>query len=293
MYSNDGVSVAIPIYNAEKFLTDAIQSVINQSFKEWELILVDDGSTDRSLEIAKEFERKDSRIKVISDGFNLKLPSRLNQIISLSKYDYIARMDADDIMHPDRLKIQYDFLKNNDYDLVSSSIYSIDINNNIIGKRIIESSVTIQSLLSGNNQIVHPTILARKSWYLRNRYDQKSERAEDYELWLRSILNRDLKIKVLPEPLLYYREVGNLTKEKLLLSYKTTNYIYIKFKENMSFTYYLKANLNIFFKKNVVNLLFFLGKENYLVKRRNDNFISPEELEYARKNLALAVKPNE
>ncbi|MFI8146666.1 glycosyltransferase family 2 protein [Acinetobacter sp. ABJ_C5_2] len=293
MCSKGGVSVAIPIYNAENFLSDAIQSVINQSFKEWELILVDDGSTDRSLKIAKEFEKKDSRIKVISDGLNLKLPTRLNQIISLSKYEFIARMDADDIMHPDRLKIQYDFLINNDFDLVSSSLYSIDIKNNIIGKRIIESPVTIQSLLNGNNQIVHPTLLAKKSWYLRNRYDQKSERAEDYELWLRSILNRDLKIKVLPEPLLYYREVGNLTKEKLLLSYKTTNYIYKKFKENMSFTYYLKANLNIFLKKNVVNLLFFLGKENYLVKRRNDNFISPEELEYVRKNLALAVKPNE
>lgn len=293
MCSKGGVSVAIPIYNAENFLSDAIQSVINQSFKEWELILVDDGSTDRSLEIAKEFERKDSRIKVISDGLNLKLPTRLNQIISLSKYEFIARMDADDIMHPDRLKIQYDFLINNDFDLVSSSLYSIDINNNIIGKRIIESPVTIQSLLKGNNQIVHPTLLAKKSWYLRNRYDQKSERAEDYELWLRSILNKDFKIKVLAEPLLYYREVGNLTKEKLLLSYKTTGYIYKKFKKNINFTYYLKASFNNFFKKNVVNILFFLGKENYLVKRRNDNFISPEELEYARKNLALAVKPNE
>ncbi|TCB65059.1 glycosyltransferase family 2 protein [Acinetobacter sp. ANC 4178] len=293
MYSKDGVSVAIPIYNAEKFLSDAIQSVINQSFKEWELILVDDGSTDRSLEIAKEFERKDSRIKVISDGLNLKLPTRLNQIISLSKYEFIARMDADDIMHPDRLRVQYDFLKNNEYDLVSSSLYSIDINNNIVGKRIIDSPVTIQSLLRGNNQIAHPTILAKKNWYLRNMYDEQSERAEDYELWLRSILNKDLKVHVLPEPLLYYREVGNITKEKLLLSYKTTGYIYKKFKENIGSIYYLKASFNNLFKKNIVNILFYLGKEGYLVKRRNDNFISSHELENARNNLALAVKSDE
>ncbi|MCW1511070.1 glycosyltransferase family 2 protein, partial [Acinetobacter baumannii] len=97
------ISIGIPFYNAENFLANAIQSVINQSFKDWELILVDDGSTDKSLDIAREFEKKDNRIKVISDGLNLKLPARLNQIITISKYDFIARMDADDIMHPDRL----------------------------------------------------------------------------------------------------------------------------------------------------------------------------------------------
>ncbi|MFW6499265.1 glycosyltransferase family 2 protein [Acinetobacter baumannii] len=287
------ISVGIPFYNAEKFLANAIQSVINQSFKDWELILVDDGSTDKSLDIAREFEKNDNRIKVISDGLNLKLPARLNQIVLISKYDFIARMDADDIMHPDRLINQYNFLINNNYDLVASSLYSIDIDNNITGKRIINSLVTTPSLLVGNNQIAHPTILAKKSWFIKNRYDENSERAEDYELWLRTSLNKDLMIHILPQPLLYYREVGNLTKEKLLLSYKTTGYIYKKFKKSIGFTNYCKGNFIIFFKTIIVKLLFLIGREDYLANKRNNNFINSVELEVAKKNLDLAVKSNE
>jgi glycosyltransferase involved in cell wall biosynthesis len=287
------ISIGIPFYNAEFFLSDAIQSVINQSFKEWELILIDDGSSDRSLEIAREYEKRDSRIKVISDGLNLKLPARLNQIISISKYEFIARMDADDIMHPDRLDIQYNYLINNNCDLVSSSLYSIDVNNNIVGKRIVKSQVTTQSLLVGNNQIAHPTIFAKKSWFVKNKYDENSERAEDYELWLRASLNKDLKIYILPQALLYYREVGNLTKEKLLLSYKTTNYIYKKFQKNINFNYYYKGKFIIYFKKIVVKFLFLLGCEDYLVNRRNNNILDSLEMEEARSGLILAVKPNE
>src|SRR5690606_35195951 len=120
----------IPFFNAELYLADSIKSVIKQSFKDWELILIDDGSTDQSLDIAKSFAEKDSRIRLISDGNNKKLPARLNQIIQESKYDYVARMDADDLIHPDRLKIQIEFLeKNPEFDLVSTGVVSInDIN---------------------------------------------------------------------------------------------------------------------------------------------------------------------
>ena len=100
------ISIGIPIYNASNYLEDAIKSVLAQSFTDFELILIDDGSTDNSLEIAKSFT--DSRIKVISDGENRKLPYRLNQIIQLAKHGYIARMDADDLMDCDRLKIQFE-----------------------------------------------------------------------------------------------------------------------------------------------------------------------------------------
>ena len=106
------ISIGIPFYNAEKYLKFAIQSVIAQSYQNWELILVDDGSSDNSLEIAQDFALKDARIRVICDGKNRKLPYRLNQLILESKGDFIARMDADDIMHPDRLLIQLTYLKN-------------------------------------------------------------------------------------------------------------------------------------------------------------------------------------
>jgi len=129
------ISIGIPFFNAEKFLEDAIKSVLVQTFQDWELILVDDGSTDRSLEIARSFV--DSRIRIISDGYNRRLPYRLNQIISEAKYDIIARMDADDLMAVDRLEKQIKVLtKNPEIDLVVTSLYSIGNKNEILGKRI-------------------------------------------------------------------------------------------------------------------------------------------------------------
>lgn len=288
------ISIGIPFYNAAAYLEDAIKSVLAQTFKEWELILIDDGSSDGSLDIAKRYEQLDARVRVLSDGLNKKLPARLNQIISESKFDYIARMDADDIMDIDRLKIQMNFLiKNSNIDIIGSSIYSIDNNNKIIGKRIIVDSISLDTLLLGNNQIVHPSILAKKSWYLRNRYDESAERAEDYELWLRSSLNKDLNIHILQEPLIFYRELGNLTKDKLLLSYKTSSIIFSKLKGKIPLLVYLKAKLFLFFKKQIVNQLFLYGAENLLAKRRNNTNLSEHELKLANSKLLQAVSFNE
>ena len=279
------VSVGIPFYNAELFLEDAIRSVLAQTYQHWELILINDGSTDGSIDIAKKYMNLDSRIRLLDDGLNKKLPFRLNQIIDEAKYDYIVRMDADDIMHVNRLQIQLQFLEiNKDVDLVSSSMYSIDINNKVVGKRIISDEVTISTLLKSNNQIIHPSIVARKSWFLRNKYDIFSERAEDYELWLRACFNGDLKIKIISEPLLFYREFGNLTKEKLLLSYKTTEFIFNKYKFKMSNFTILKAKIGIYFKIIVVYLLFTLRGEGYLVFKRNSSLL-PLDLLNAEKEL--------
>ena len=113
------ISIGIPFYNAEAYLEDAIKSVLAQTFQEWELILVDDGSSDGSLDIAKKYEQLDSRIRVISDGLNKKLPTRLNEIIKEAKFNLIARMDADDLMDIERLEKQYAFLSANpEYDLL-------------------------------------------------------------------------------------------------------------------------------------------------------------------------------
>ena len=287
------ISVGIPFYNAELFLEDAIRSVLAQTYQHWELILINDGSTDGSIDIAKKYMNLDSRIRLLDDGLNKKLPFRLNQIIDEAKYDYIVRMDADDIMHVNRLQIQLQFLEiNKDVDLVSSSMYSIDINNKVVGKRIISDEVTISTLLKSNNQIIHPSIVARKSWFLRNKYDIFSERAEDYELWLRACFNGDLKIKIISEPLLFYREFGNLTKEKLLLSYKTTEFIFNKYKFKMSNFTILKAKIGIYFKIIVVYLLFTLRGEGYLVFKRNSSLL-PLDLLNAEKELLKAVRSYE
>src|SRR4030066_138114 len=95
------VTVGIPFFNNQDTLPDAIRSIFAQSFQDWELLLLDDGSTDGSLQIAQSID--DPRVRVISDGCNRKLPARLNQIIDLARGQYIARMDADDLCGITRL----------------------------------------------------------------------------------------------------------------------------------------------------------------------------------------------
>lgn len=111
-------------------MSDAICSVLNQSYIDWELLLLDDGSTDESLNIAKSFT--DGRIKIISDGMNRGLIYRLNESINMARGKFYARMDADDIMHPDRIKKQVECLSRNvRVDVVGTAWYSIDCNNRV------------------------------------------------------------------------------------------------------------------------------------------------------------------
>lgn len=229
------ISIGIPIYNAENYLADAIKSVLAQSYPYWELILINDGSKDNSLKIAQDFAAKDNRIRVISDGSNKKLPARLNQIIREAKYDYIARMDADDLIHTERLEKQIKFLiQNPQFDLVSTSLLSIKNNNDVIGARVyLPKTVTKQDALIGNSGILHASILAKKKWYKRNLYNEKNALAEDYELWLNAAIKDDLKVGFLPEYLYYYREEGNATKEKMLKGYTTQIQIIQKYSEGI------------------------------------------------------------
>lgn len=271
------VSIGIPFYNAEEYFYHAIESVVKQSYQDWELILVDDGSTDSSLKIAENFSKKDNRIRVISDGLNKKLPYRLNQIIDESKGEYIARMDADDLIHPDRIKIQLEFLeKNNNFDLVSTGVVSINDKNQIRGIRCLENIYTDFSRVKRNYPIVHASVLARKSWYNRNQYDISLPRSEDFELWCRTISNNDLKIAVLPQALYYYREEGLVTYEKLLKSYEDGLQVYKKYSDDPSVKVIMGAKFRIILTK-------FLNKFDLIQKMatlRNRKKIDPNLISY-------------
>ena len=258
------ISIGIPFYNCEDFLADAIKSILAQSYKDWELILIDDGSTDRSLEIACSFQ--DSRIRVISDGQNKKLPFRLNQIIEAAKGDYIARMDADDMVDPYRLEKQIEILlKHKDVDLVSTGVASISNDNQIRGIRTYNNCILSKyDIVSGNIGIVHASILARKSWYLRNKY-REGIIAEDYELWNRAFFNSDLKCYKLAEPLYYYREDGNVTSVKLLRAYRNQISIISEYKKYISNFDYLRINIKMYFKVLVVYILNFTGMLDILL----------------------------
>ena len=180
------VTIGIPFYNDKDTLLDAIKSIFAQTFEDWELLLVDDGSSDGSLDIVRSVD--ETRVKVLSDGKNKKLPTRLNQVIDLARGEYIARMDADDLCSPKRIEKQLEFLeKDQSIDLVGTRVAYLDESGTLLGcSSPSESHSEICANPARMFMITHPTVVARRAWYKRNRYDEKAFAAEDFNLWLRT-----------------------------------------------------------------------------------------------------------
>ncbi len=264
------ITIGIPFYNAELYLADAIRSIFAQTYQDWELILVDDGSTDRSLEIARSV--KDRRVRVITDGRNRRLPSRLNQIAAEARYDLVGRMDADDLISPSRFEKQVAFLNNHpEVDLVTSGICSITNSKRPVGLRTDsgDDSITGRNLVLGRHPICHAAILGRKSWFARNKYDETLD-GGDYELWIRAFSKNDLKIHVIKEPLYYYREENSVTAKKNLIQYSIQRQAYKKYGP-LWFNNWEIALLTIksHFKGMVVLILSALRMTDVLIRRRN------------------------
>ena len=287
------ITIGIPIYNAEVYLADAIKSILAQSYRNFELILINDGSKDNSLEIAKDFAKQDNRIRIISDGVNKKLPGRLNQIIREAKGDYIARMDADDMMHSERIAKQLNFLQcNPQFDLVSTSMISIKNSNEIIGTRTyFPKQVTKKDALLGQSGILHASILAKKAWCERNLYNEVNALAEDYELWLFAAIKDDLKVGFLPEYLYYYREESSATKQKMLKGYNTQTQIISKYYQDiLSESEYKLIMKKFAIKKSIVKLADAINMMHIILKRRSNLKVNDEIINEYLKQLAIINK---
>jgi glycosyltransferase involved in cell wall biosynthesis len=272
------ITIGIPFFNAEAFLADAIRSVFAQTYQDWELVLVDDGSKDRSLEIARSV--KDPRVRVISDGQNRRLPYRLNQITAEAKYDLVGRMDADDLISPVRFEKQVAFLNEHPkVDLVTTGVCSIANDKRPIGVRYgsPDDPITGRNLLLGRHGICHAAILGRKSWFLRNPHDLP-QHSGDFELWLRAYSKNDLNIFVMHEPLYYYREENNVIAWKLQAEYKNQRQAYAKY-GHLWFDRWELPLLTVksYAKVLVVRALSASGKLNLLLERRN-SLIESESL---------------
>jgi len=271
------ISIGIPFYNAEKYLELAIKSVFAQTHKQWELILIDDGSTDNSLQIAKSVN--DPRVRVISDGKNKKLAGRLNEIAHLAKYDIIARMDADDFMSPTRLERQLEILMDNPtLDLVTTGLYSVTNELDLVGVRWHSStSISFKDLLMKKGcGVVHAAILARKDWFQRNPYDISLKVAQDFDLWLRSSIKNDFNIYLLPEPLYYYREEDSATPKKILVAYKNERIMYSKYGGKYALVLLIKS----YAKSFIVNLLKVTNQYSFLINKRSS---SKNNVEYIKR----------
>tara|TARA_B100000767_G_scaffold271560_1_gene297436 strand:- start:5292 stop:6137 length:846 start_codon:yes stop_codon:yes gene_type:complete len=257
------LTVGLPFYNTNKFLKYAIQSTLNQSFSDFELILLNDGSTDSSLEIARSF--KDDRIVVISDGDNKGLAYRLNQISQLANGKYLARMDSDDIMHVDRLKIQLEYLSlNENIDLLGSNAFVIDNNNKIYGKMSVLKYPSSYEDVYSNKCFIHPTITGKTKWFQNNQYNIEAIRMEDAELWSRTISTSNFSN--LNIPLLYYRQAGTPYLSKYLKSQKGFRKILRKEDTNKT-----KLLFYSYFKSLAFIIITILGIQKYFFNKKFNN----------------------
>lgn len=208
------VTVAMPIYNAGDYLRFAVLSIVKQTFQNWELLIIDDGSTDNAfLNIA---DIKDPRIRILRDGSNKGLASRLNECIDLSRGKYFARMDGDDVSYPERLMRQVMWFEENcGFDLVAVRAITIDENNEITG--LFPSAVTHNEICAKPWQgfyFPHPTWMGKIEWFRKYRYAIPAHYfCEDQELLLRSY--RDSTFGTVDEALFAYRVRGKVNQKKL------------------------------------------------------------------------------
>lgn len=196
------VTVLMCVYNASAFLREAMDSILNQTFCDFEFLIINDGSTDQTLNIIEDYT--DKRIRIINNTKNQGLIYSLNKGLSLSKGKYIVRMDADDVCELKRIEKQCAFMENNgDIDICGTYIQ-------ILGTNEIRKPPTNYKNcwfeLLHQNIITHPSVVIRKSSLLKNNisYSEKHPHAEDYDLWVRCSMKK-MKIVNLSEILLQYR----------------------------------------------------------------------------------------
>lgn len=261
---NKLVTIAIPFYNPEPYFEDAIKSVFAQTYSNWELLLVNDGSTDGSLE--KALAIKDPRVRVINDGKNLGLVARLNQIAQLASGTFVARMDADDIMHPKRIEKQVIFLENNpDIDIVDTGTIILDRNGQPVGMRGLEPKLPTAFEILKRGGFLHPSIMARRTWFLSHPYDPKYPRAEDRELWARTFF--ETKFAHLPEPLLFYRFAGNVRLRAYLTSYASERKVIMRYGPKMiGMSYSIYLYLRSLAKSSILISLSLLRMEQIITR---------------------------
>lgn len=204
--SNPLVSVVIPCYNTERFVWEAINSIINQTYENLEILICDDSSTDGTLEIIESISKYDGRVKIVRHCENKKIVKSLNELVSLAKGKYIARMDADDISHPRRIECQVKFMEEHiDCAVCGTNAQYIICNKKANKTNLPETYDENTYFLRFYCTLFHPSIIARAEILKQNPYDEQFIYTEDYELWCRLVYKKGYYIANLGEVLFYYR----------------------------------------------------------------------------------------
>ena len=181
------VTVLLPVYNGEKFLQETMQSILNQTYTDFEFLIVDDGSTDRTLEIIKSFA--DERIKILRNKERLKLSGALNRGLKEAKGRYVARMDADDIALPERLQRQVEYMEK--HPEIGMCGTAIEIFGEVKTRPDIypKTAAAIKAYALFDCPFCHPTVMMRRDLFVEHDlwYDGSYYPTEDYELWARAV----------------------------------------------------------------------------------------------------------
>lgn len=221
---NTLVSVLLPAYNAEKYLAEAIESVLSQTYTRFEFIIINDGSTDSTEQIINSFN--DTRICYIKNETNIGLIATLNKGIALAKGKYLMRMDADDICFPLRMEKQVLFLNQNpEYGICGCNYIEFDNSH----KKLLKTSADhdeIYATMLFNSSVVHPSLMIRLETIknLTVIFDSNYPHAEDYELWSRLIAQ--CKFSSINEALLKYRlHEGQVTQKHKAAQIQSANLV--------------------------------------------------------------------
>lgn len=205
------------VYNAEDYLREAMASILSQSYRSFEFIIIDDGSTDQSAVILREYAHSDSRIILITNEVNIGLPKSLNKGIKLSKGEYIVRQDADDRSSSNRFQVQVAYaIAHPEVDLIGSDCYIIDINGDRVCENNTYSAITDPwtKLLQREAIFTHGSVMMKKSALINvGLYDERFYYSQDGELWLRFLANK-AKMHTISQPLYHYRILPVKTVKK-------------------------------------------------------------------------------
>lgn len=244
------ISVILPVYNTEAYVREAVQSILNQTYTQFELIIINDASTDGTLQVLQSFN--DSRIKVITNQTNEKVVRCLNKGLDLARGQYIARMDADDIAMPQRFEKQLNAF-GNDPSLDVCATWAKAFQNEEHGFIPHPDHDDLKASLLFHNVIIHPTVMFRKKTFdkYQVRYEETFTNAEDYGLWT-AVIDK-MRFAVVPQVLLMYRIHGNNVSV-----HHSKNWDEIKRMNYMVYKSFL-SRLHLHFSEQQLNLHLVLG----------------------------------
>lgn len=266
------LTVGIPVFNGGRYILESVNSVLNQTYTDFELIVTDDGSTDKTMEILQSLH--DPRLIVVHDGMHKGLATRLNEQIAMARGEYFARMDADDVMLPRRLERQMAFVQQHpETDVVGTSAIVIDENGKQIGYRNCckwergkQRNAETLSYVAVKG-FMHPTVMGRTAWFREYYYNPACEGCEDQDLWARS--KAESIFYSLCEPLLLYRDPQHLNLSTYLYRRRQERYVLRLNKERQTLLGYYHIVSGSYLKSATAWFLSKVGLDFWQLRFRN------------------------